>query len=51
MKVPVLPVFELTPASEVALTTPAVSSDWFGAGAATIDLTKVLAGTPVAAGQ
>ena len=39
------------PASEVARTTPAVTSVWLAAGAEVIDLTKVLAGTPVAAGQ
>ena len=51
MKAPVLPVHELGPASLSACTTPAVTSDWFDAAAMVIDLTRVLAATPVAAGQ
>ena len=51
MNTPVLPTIELVPTSPVAWTTPAVSNDWLVAGAAMIDCTYVLAGTPIAAGQ
>ena len=51
MKAPVRPIHELLPASDVACTTPAVTSCWLDAGALLMDLTKVLAGTPMPAGQ
>ena len=39
--------FPLAPASALALTTPELSKDWFGAATSVNDLTKVLAAIPV----